>query len=57
MTNAESYLKEAIERLEKGELNSYESDFINEIRDYTKKDLRKLTSKQFFLLRKIANGK
>lgn len=57
MTNVESYQKEAVERLEKGELNSYESDFVEKIRDYSKKELKSLTSKQFFFLRKIAESK
>ena len=57
MTNVESYQKEAVERLEKGELNSYESDFIEQIRDYSKKELKKLSSKQFLFLRKIAESK
>jgi len=57
MTNIEHYQKKAIERLEKGELDSYESNFIRQIEDYSKKDLKKLTSKHFFLLRKIAENK
>jgi hypothetical protein len=56
MTNAESYLKTAKEKLEKGELNSYESLFIESIQYFTKKELKKLTSNQFLLLRKIANS-
>lgn len=57
MTNVESYQKEAVERLEKNELNSYENDFIEKIRNYSKKDLKSLTSNQYWLLRKIAEGK
>ena len=57
MTNVECYQKEAVERLVKGELNSYESDFVEKIRDYSKKELKKLTSNQFIFLRKIAESK
>ena len=57
MTNVECYQKEAVARLVKGELNSYESDFVEKIRDYSKKELKKLTSNQFIFLRKIAESK
>ena len=55
MTNAESYLEKAVEKLNQGDLNSYETEFIEKIQDYTKKDLNKLSKKQFMLLRKIGN--
>lgn len=54
MTNAESYLNEAIEALEAGKLSSYEENFIESIKDYSKKQLRDLSSKQFLLLRDIS---
>jgi hypothetical protein len=57
MTNVEILQKEAVERLEKNELNSYENDFVEKIRNYSKKDLKGLTSNQYWLLRKIAEGK
>ena len=47
MTNSEINLKNAIEALESGKLNAKESDFINQIKDYDKKKLRSLTSKQY----------
>jgi hypothetical protein len=56
MTNAESYLKDAVRKLNDNELNAYEASFIDDIKDYTKKDLRKLSYKQFCLLRKIAES-
>jgi len=56
MTRSESLLKSANEKIANGELNSYESDFIEKIKDYTKKDLKKLSYKQFKLLEKIVNN-
>ena len=57
MTNAELYLQEAVEKLDRGVLGSWESDFVSQFRYYTKKDLRNLTSKQFLRLREIAKRK
>lgn len=57
MTNSEIDLQSAIEALESGKLNSREADFINQIRDYDKKKLRSLTSKQYAWLRDISNKK
>ena len=56
MTNVEIYLESAIEKLENGQLTSWEADFVESIRDYTKKELRGLSSKQFKTLRSIANS-
>lgn len=55
MTNVESYLQTAIEKMNAGELNSYEQSFISSIEDYSKKQLKGLSSKQYNLLRTIAN--
>lgn len=55
MTNVESYLSRAQEALEAGLLTSYEASFIEYIQDYDKKQLKSLSSKQFDLLRSIAN--
>lgn len=57
MTNAEAYQQEAIEKLEQGKLNSYESEFVEKIREYSKKQLKRLTSKQFLFMRRIAEEK
>ena len=54
MTNVESYLETAVEALEAGKLNSYEAEFIESIKDYSKKQLKSLSSKQFILIRDIA---
>ena len=54
MTNAAIYQQEAVKKLQNNELNSYESEFVEQIKNYSKKDLRNLTSKQFLFLRKIA---
>lgn len=55
MTNVESYLVDAVQALESDKLNSFEGRFVNSIRDYSKKELKGLSSKQFLLLREIAN--
>ena len=54
MTNSESKLQSAINALEAGKLSSYEASFIESIRNYSKKSLGNLTSKQYDLLRKCA---
>jgi len=57
MTNAESYLKTAIEAKEAGKLTAWEENFVQSIVDQygtTKKGLRNLSSKQFKTLRDIA---
>ena len=55
MTNVEINLKYAVAALETGRLNDYEAEFIESIRDYSKKELKKLSSKQYNLLREISN--
>jgi hypothetical protein len=55
MTNAEINQKEAIKNLEFGKLNAYEIEFVNSIKDLSKKELNKLSSNQYLLLRKIAD--
>lgn len=55
MTNVEIDLSCALKALEAGRLTSYEAEFIEAIRDYTKKELKKLSSKQYKLLREISN--
>ena len=54
MTLAESYLETAVEKLNAGELSGKAYDFINSIKDYSKKQLKNLTSPQFLFLRDIA---
>ncbi len=55
MTNVEINLKYAVAALEAGRLNDYEAEFIESIRDYSKKELKKLSSKQYKLLNEISN--
>lgn len=55
MTNVEINQKEAIKNFEAGKLNAFEIEFVNSIKDMSKKELNKLSSKQYLLLRKIAN--
>jgi hypothetical protein len=55
MTNVEIRLKAAVRALENGNLNENESAFIEDIRDYDKKQLRGLSPKQFKWLEDIAN--
>ena len=55
MTNVEINLKYAVAALEAGRLNAYEAEFIESIRDCTKKELKNLSSKQYKLLREISN--
>jgi len=56
MTIVESYQKEAVERLEKGELNSYESDFIEQIRDYSKKRIEKIIKQTILVFTQNCRG-
>jgi hypothetical protein len=56
MTNAESYLQTAIEALENGNLDSKSAEFVKSIKDYSKKQLKGLSSKQFDWLRNIARA-
>ena len=55
MTNVEINLECAVKALEAGKLNNFESNFVNSIKDYSKKELKTLSSKQFLLLREISN--
>ena len=55
MTNVEINLSNALEALEAGRLTAYEAEFVESIRDYTKKELKNLSSKQYKLLREISN--
>jgi hypothetical protein len=55
MTNSEINQSEAIKAMESGKLTSYESDFVESIRNYSKKDLKNLSTKQYDLLRKCAD--
>ena len=54
MTNAQSMQQSAIEAMEQGKLTAWEVSFVESIKNYTKKDLRDLSSKQYDVLRKIA---
>ena len=56
MTRTESLLQTAHTKLLNEKLDGYESDFIEKIKDYTKKDLKKLSYKQFKFLKKIADN-
>jgi len=53
MTNAEINLKVAIKALEAGKLNSFETQFVESIKDYDKHDLKKLSSKQYDVMQSI----
>jgi len=55
MTNVEINQKEAIKNLESGKLTAFEIEFVNSIKDLSKKELNRLSSKQYLLLRKIAD--
>ena len=54
MTNAQIDLKSAIRNLENGKLDTLFTQFIESIRDYDKKDLRSLTSREYKMLVKAA---
>jgi type II secretory pathway component PulF len=55
MTNAQINLEVAVKALEAGKLNGSAKSFIESIRDHSKQDLRKLTSKQYKFLNDIYN--
>ena len=55
MTNAENNLKHAIEALNNNKLNAYEAAFINSIKEYSKKELKNISSKQYHLLVQCAD--
>ena len=52
MTNAQILQQSAIQNYDS--LNSYQQNFVDSIRYYTKKELRNLTSKQYSLLKECA---
>ena len=54
MTIVEIKLSNAIEALEAGKLNDYEASFVEKIKDFSKKELKNLSSKQYNFLRSIA---
>lgn len=54
MTNVEIELSNAIEAIEAGKLNDYEASFVEKIKDFSKKELKNLSSKQYDFLRTIA---
>lgn len=54
MTNVESYLSMACEAMEASLLTVAEDLFIQSIQQFSKKELRELSSKQFDMLRSIA---
>lgn len=53
MTNAEINLNVAVKALEQNLLNSFEEQFVESIKHYTKKDLRGLSSRQYSVLNDI----
>jgi hypothetical protein len=53
MTNAESLLKSAVAILDQGQLSGESKDFVERIRHYDKKRLKKLSSAQYEWLRNI----
>lgn len=55
MTNTEINLNVAVKALEQNLLNSFEKQFVESIKHYTKKDLRGLSSKQYNVLNSICN--
>lgn len=55
MTKVESYHKIALSKLKKRKIQSLAAQkFVKSIKDYQKKDLKKLSNKQFMFLREIA---
>lgn len=55
MTNAEAKLRDAVDAMQAGKLSSYEKSFVEEIKDYDKKQLKTLSSKQYKLLEQCAD--
>ena len=53
MTNAEINLEVAVKALEDGKLKGSAKDFIEDIKDFSKKDLRGLSKKQYQFLNSI----
>jgi hypothetical protein len=54
MTHAEIYLQIAVKALNEGKLTGKSMEFIESIKNYDKKALKRLTSNQFSFLRDIA---
>jgi hypothetical protein len=54
MTNNEISLEFAVKALESGKLNSFETKFVESIKDYDKNDLKKLSRKQYDILQSIS---
>lgn len=55
MTNAEICLKAALKLRDEGKLNDWENNFVSQFEDWTKKQLRDLSYKQYVTLRKISD--
>lgn len=55
MTNSQINLDIAVKALEAGKLTGTAKSFIEDIQDYSKKQLNNLTSKQYKFLRDIAD--
>jgi len=55
MTNAQINLSVAVKALEAGKLTGSSKDFIEKIKDFDKKELRKLSAKQYKWLNDIYN--
>lgn len=55
MTNNEILQTKAVQLLNDGKLNSFEAQFVESIKNWSKKELNKISSKQYEVLRKIAN--
>lgn len=53
MTNAEINLQVAVKALNEGKLKDSAKDFIEDIKDYDKYDLKRLTKKQYQFLNDI----
>ena len=53
MTNAEINLEVAVKALEEGKLKGTAQSFIEDIKDYNKYQLKKLTKKQYLFLNDI----
>ena len=56
MTNSQIILTEAIQKRDEGKLDNWSVEFVSSFEHYTKKDLRKLSSKQYKKLREIAQS-
>jgi len=54
MTNAEIILQDALKNRDDGKLNPWEEDFVSQFKNWDKKKLKSLTSKQYWKLRGIS---